>query len=164
MMYDRNDIPASLTSNRRLVWKTVIDSIDLQFYLPLFVDGLQLKEQPYATIAYLGCVDLITKGKNFEQTFPSIIVPLKKSLNIKNGKIQKRSLKILQLIASTGKGGEEFIPYLRQVLPLLNRHYLGSLREEVEATLNLFVVYGGVNAYKNIKYAIPRFDYVFSIE
>eukprot|EP00835_Amoeboradix_gromovi_P005126 NODE_453_length_8264_cov_0.316105.p4 type:complete len:168 gc:universal NODE_453_length_8264_cov_0.316105:6003-6506(+) len=157
--YDRNDIPATFQNNKKLLWKRNIKEIDLQLFLPLFVDGLQLNE-PYSTFAYLGTLDLIRHGTDFEKTLPSIIVPLKKSLLTRNTTKLKKSLQVLEIIVSTGDGGVAFIPFLRQFLPILNRHYSSVLQPFVEKTLNCFIEYGGEEAVKNIKFLIPMFDYL----
>ena len=160
--YDRNDIPVTIGKNKQLKWKENIDELDLIFYLPLFVDGLQLEEEPYSSIAYLGIKDLIKCNCELYQILPSLIVPLKCALSRHKKTTLKKTFEILRLI--TKGTGANFTPYLRQVLPILNKHYTGVLHTEVEDTLVCFVEYGGREALQNIKYVIPTFDYLLEID
>ncbi|XP_048456901.1 parkin coregulated gene protein homolog [Rhincodon typus] len=102
-------------------------------------------------------------------------VTVKNALNTRNKQIICTTLKVLQhLVVSADMVGEALVPYYRQILPVLNifknvnvntgdgidysqqkRENIGDLIQE---TLEIFELYGGEDAFINIKYMIPTYE------
>ena len=182
--YIRGDIPVQIlhgTSNR-VAWKGDLGSMDYHHLLPLFIDGLREKEDPYRFIAVQGSYDLIENGSVAKvlPVIPQIILPLKKALDTRDPEIIATACKIIQALVMIDGGstkmGEALVPYYRQLLPTMNlfkrqnynlndafdykqrkRLCLGDLIEE---TLQLCERFGGPEAFINIKYMIPTYEVV----
>jgi hypothetical protein len=171
--YERGDLPLSILQgvHNRLMWKMEIDKLDLQFYLPLFCDGLREVEQPYRFIAEEGVYDLLLHSPQAKilATIPLIILPLKNALNTREPRVIKRILKVLQTLVECGDLiGEALVPYYRQLLPVLSifkskKKNLGDamdykpddgIGELIDETLEKLEVTGGPDAFVNIKYLV----------
>lgn len=64
--YDRGDIPIRVHhsgSLNKVKWNIDPDQIDLKQFLPLFVDGLKEKMDPYRFLAILGSFELLEKNQ-----------------------------------------------------------------------------------------------------
>ena len=62
-------------------WKVDINRLDFQYYLPIFIDGLREKRDPFAFLALQGSKEMIdAAGKNDKllQVIPQLILPLKR--------------------------------------------------------------------------------------
>eukprot|EP01010_Urceolus_cornutus_P005521 NODE_969_length_1199_cov_220.571304_g734_i0.p1 GENE.NODE_969_length_1199_cov_220.571304_g734_i0~~NODE_969_length_1199_cov_220.571304_g734_i0.p1 ORF type:complete len:309 (+),score=83.41 NODE_969_length_1199_cov_220.571304_g734_i0:56-928(+) len=177
--YERGDLPIAIqhrANGNKIDWKVDIEKLDYHHYLPIFFDGLREKEEPYCFLATQGCFDLLEKGgSKILPTIPQLIIPIKTALNTRDPDIIVTMLKVLQqLVVSGDLIGEALVPYYRQILPVLNlfkaknnnagdqieygqrkRKNLGDL---IEATLELFEIHGGEDAFINIKYMIPTYE------
>jgi len=84
--YDRGDLPIKLDHNKNspcLKWLIEPIKLDYKFYLPLFLDGLREKKDPYRLVAILGSVDLLENGgPKIVETIPQLILPLKKVMRL----------------------------------------------------------------------------------
>jgi len=84
--YDRGDLPIKLDYARgsnKITWKINPDSLDYHHYLPIFIDGVREKVDPYRNLSILGTFDLIEKGGDkILPVVPQLIVPLKSTLKI----------------------------------------------------------------------------------
>jgi len=84
--------------------------------LPLFVDGLKEKTDPYRFLAILGSFELIEKNKTNQiiECLPLIIMPLKTALNTKDNDIVSVVCKFIQKILNDHPDvGKELVPFYR---------------------------------------------------
>jgi len=177
--YDRGDLPLQIFHGAvggKLAWKVDIAKIDYHYYLPLFMDGIREKEDPYRFIAIQGTYDLLDHGGvKVLPVIPQLIVPLKTALNTRDPEIIATTLKVLQALVLAGDmHGQALVPYYRQLLPVFNiyrgnnsnlgdamdfsqrkRNNLGAL---INDTLELLERHGGEDAFVNIKYMIPVYE------
>jgi hypothetical protein len=180
--YIRGDLPVQIqhgTSNK-LSWRVDIESIEYGHFLPLFIDGIREKEDPYRFIAVQGTYDLleVATTDRILPVIPQVILPIKRALDTRDKEITGTMCKVIQMLILFQGGsyeiGEALVPYYRQILPVLSlfkssncnlldrfdysqrkRRCLGDLIEE---TLQLLERYGGPDAFVNIKYMIPTYE------
>lgn len=180
--YIRGDLPVQIqhgTSNK-LSWRVDIETIEYGDFLPLFMDGIREKEDPYRFIAVQGTYDLleVATTDRILPVIPQVILPIKRALDTRDKEIIGTMCKVIQMLILFQGGsyeiGEALVPYYRQILPVLNlfkssncnlldrfdysqrkRSCLGDLIEE---TLQLMERYGGPDAFMNIKYMIPTYE------
>jgi hypothetical protein len=178
---ERGDLPLIVehgSSGPRPGWKVDIIKLDYHHYLPLFFDGLRELEEPYASIALRGAVDMLrVGGSKILPVVPQLIMPIKQCLNTRDPEVMRKALLILQdLVKSADLVGEALVPYYRQLLPVMSVYKdkdrnLGdkidySQRKQlnmgalVTETLTLLETYGGPDAYINIRYMIPTWESV----
>jgi hypothetical protein len=177
--YDRGDLPIQVFHGAvggKIAWKVDIEKLDYHHYLPIFFDGIREKEDPYRFLAVQGTYDMMEKGgPKLLPVVPQLIVPVKTALNTRDPEIMCTTMKILQTLVLSGEMiGEALVPYYRQILPVFSifkgrnqnigdkmeyaqrkRLNLGDLISE---TLNIFELYGGEDAFINIKYMIPTYE------
>jgi len=177
--YDRGDLPIQIYHGAvggKIAWKVDIEKLDYHHYLPIFMDGLREKEDPYRFMAVQGTYDMLDKGgSKILPVVPQLIIPLKTALNTRDQELVATALKVLQALVLSGEMiGEALVPYYRQILPIFNlfkaknlnlgdkidysqrkRLNLGDLIEE---TLEIFEIHGGEDAFINIKYMIPVYE------
>jgi len=177
--YDRGDLPVQLqhtATQNRISWKVEIEKLDYHHYLPIFVDGLREKEDPYRFLAVEGVCNMLEKGgSKILPVVPQLIIPFKKALNTRDAEVIVTTLKVLQaLVLSAEMVGEALVPYYRQLLPVFNifksatpstgdkidygqrkRQNIGEL---IDQTLEIFETHGGEDAFINIKYMIPTYE------
>lgn len=183
--YDRGDIPIRVHhsgSLNKIKWNIAPNQIDLKHFLPLFVDGLKEKLDPYRFLAILGSFELLEKNstKDIIECLPLIIMPLKTALNTKDMDVIAIICKFLQkLLNDHPNSGKDLVPYYRQLLPVFNllknrNCFLGdkieynqrkslNIGDLINQTLELMEVTGGEDAFINIKYMVPTYEsYVYS--
>eukprot|EP00834_Sanchytrium_tribonematis_P003553 NODE_140_length_16098_cov_0.678605.p12 type:complete len:174 gc:universal NODE_140_length_16098_cov_0.678605:12212-12733(+) len=158
--YERGDIPIILKPRNEIEWKKEVGQLDLQLLLPLFCEGLEIKKSPLCGVVEKGLYFLIQNGENISEVIPSLIVPLRRALNNKDPKVFLKTFCILRKLVKAPGCGTAIVPFLRQFLPCLSRYYNSNYRSQVETTLNCFVENGGIEAFQNIKYIIPTFEYI----
>lgn len=177
--YDRGDLPICIShgAKRSLTWKTDIEVLDLQHYLPMFFQGLRETQEPYSFIAFHGVQNLLAAGGNrILPVLPQLIQPMKMALDTKNKTVISRVLQVLQSLAKIAYVGEALVPYYRNLLPTLNmvmtlekKKNLGgaidygqrkkeNLYDLTAETLAVLEKHGGPSAYVNIKYMIPSYE------
>lgn len=91
--------------------------------LPLFVDGLREKQDPYRFLAILGAFDIIESSETDKliECVPLIIQPIKVALNTRDKDIICVILKfLLKLLKVHSEVGKYLVPYYRQLLPIMN--------------------------------------------
>jgi len=177
--YDRGDLPIQVTHSgtaNRIGWKVEIEKLDYHHYLPIFIDGIREKEDPYRFLAVEGTHNMLDKGgSKILPVVPQLIIPIKTALNTRDVEVISTVLKVLQKLVLSGEMiGEALVPYYRQILPMLNL-YKGcskntgdaidygqrkrlNLGELIDETLEIFEVHGGEDAFINIKYMVPTYE------
>jgi hypothetical protein len=177
--YERGDIPIQVAFDgpiRKVQWKVNFDKLDYHHYLPIFFDGLREQAEPYKFLAKQGTKELLAKGgPKILSVIPQLIIPIKTGLNTRKPAVVCRILEILQvLVKSAELIGEALVPYYRQILPTFNIFKNRNLNigdridysqqknknvgDLVDATLEQFEIYGGEDAFINIKYMIPTYE------
>lgn len=183
-LYDRGDLPVRVDQCRpghnTIKWTADLATIDLHYYLPIFVDGLQETQEPYCMLARRGFEELLCSpasgGARVLPTTPQLVMPLRSSLKSRSAEVIQAGLHALQLLAGCcPQGGAALVPYYRQLLPPISRHtednlsignaigdgqakQRGSLGDLVTATLNILERAGGPNAFHHIKYHVPTYE------
>lgn len=80
-IYDRGDIPFKIDYQgtlKKLIWKQDPKFLDYHHYLPIFIDGLREKFDPYRYLAVEGTIELIEKApEKIPPVVPQLILPLK---------------------------------------------------------------------------------------
>lgn len=185
--YERGDLPIAINQSgtgSRVQWKVDVEKLDYHHYLPLFFDGLREDEAPFDYLALNGCYDMLENGGGkILPVVPQLIIPIKVALNTRIPKVMSRVMKVLKKLVTSdtndaggGLIGQALVPYYRQILPVLNifknftknlgdhidyaqqkQESLGVLIDEV---LESFEMYGGEDAFINIKYLVPTYQSV----
>jgi len=177
--YDRGDLPILVEHERgtKIKWKEPsFEKFNFQLYLPIFIDGIREKTDPYRFLAVQGTFDLLDNVKdNVVKVIPQLILPLKAALNTRDAEIIAVALKVIsKLVTSSDLAGEALVPYYRQLLPIFNLYKnfnsnLGdgidygqrkkkNLGDLIQETLEIMEVNGGDDAFINIKYMIPTYE------
>lgn len=163
--YERGDLPVAIVHANRssITWKMPLEKLNLQHYLPLFVDGVREQQQPYMFLAYEGSLALVRSTAGTDRLLalvPQLILPLKHGLETRDTKTMTRVLKLIQeIIKACPAVGPALVPYYRQLLPVLNVFiHKGELATDIEETLALLEISGGDDAFVNIKYVSPTYE------
>ncbi len=179
--YERGDLPVIIRhrSKLSLEFQAAIESLDVSYYLPIFIDGLRERCQPFRFVAQEGTFQLIKRGDTSQivACLPELIYPIKFALESCDKPTIILGLRVLQNLASASRDiAENLVPFYRQLLPALNRYKhhkrnLGdqidfaqfkhdgrTLGETIEETLTLLDQTGGEDAFINIKYIIPTYE------
>ena len=128
--YERGDLPCKIDQKgvkNKLAWKGAIESIDFNFWLPVFMDGVREEEEPYQFIAMDGITQLLDHGgSKILPTLPVLIMPIKQALNTRRPIVVCRMMKVLQRLVTADANsprptiGRALVPYYRQILPVFN--------------------------------------------
>jgi len=177
--YDRGDLPILIehVAGTSIKWDIKdFEKFDYQLYLPIFVDGIREKFDPYRFLAIQGTFYLLDRvGDSIVKVIPQLILPLKNALNTRDTEIISITLKVIQkLVTSSTLAGEALVPYYRQLLPIFNlyrnfnrnigdkidynQRKKGTLGDLIQETLEIMEINGGDDAFINIKYMIPTYE------
>jgi hypothetical protein len=176
--YDRGDLPIQIEhgSPNKIAWKIEVNKLDYHHYLPIFMEGIREKQDPYRFLAVQGVFDLLTHGQaKVLPVIPQLIIPIKTALNTRDCDVIATTLHILQqLVTCSDTIGEALVPYYRQILPIMNLFKTKNLNQGdqidysqrkgqnlgdlIVQTLELFETHGGDDAFINIKYMIPTYE------
>lgn len=90
--------PGGPPGGRALKWITPIKDLELEFILPVFVDGLREKVEPQAFMAERGLQEILeaTPVKKLVKAIRSIIFPLKDNLRTLEDDICIKTLRTMQ--------------------------------------------------------------------
>lgn len=184
-VYERSDLPCVVDQrgvHNRLTWKAAVGSLDYGYYLPLFFDGLREEEWPYKFIAVEGTKDLLLHGgPKILPVVPQLIIPLRNAISTRRPGVMLTALDALQrlILADVRTGetpmiGRALVPFYRQILPILNifitsnknigdrtdygQRFQDVLGDRIQEVLNLLEIYGGEDAFVNIKYLVPTYQ------
>jgi hypothetical protein len=187
LRHERGDLPCQLDHGgvrNRIAWKLMVEQLDFHHYLPVFAGGLREVEEPYATLAEKGIHDMIQIGGplgRISHVIPQLIAPIKDALNTRDRHVIIKVLNVLQKIAKCDpqdnyRSGLVLIRYSKDLLQILNlfvtqTQNLGdcmdygsnptkNLGELVMSTLETFELYGGRDAFINIKNIVPIYQSV----
>ena len=183
-VYERGDLPVIISHGavNALEFKVPVESLDVSFYLPIFLDGVRERVPPYRFVATEGAVKLMesAQGDQVSACLPDLIYPLKHALEANHPPTVIMALRVLQKLCSVSQEvGEGLVPFYRQLLPSLNKyknrkrnlldqmdfaqfkHDGRTMGETIEETLTLLERTGGENSFINIKYIVPTYESYF---
>ncbi|CAF1259264.1 unnamed protein product [Rotaria magnacalcarata] len=190
LFYERGDLPCTIHhrgKGQSLKWFIDnLETLNIDYYLPIFTDGLCEIKYPYSFIALQGILDLIEHAshKIGIESLSKIILPLKRALYTNDQIIISRVLIVLQKLACGNDGaiGVALVPYFNQILPMINiikERNQGKLYQKqrqckivddyekdipnelvrlIDKTLIILEQYGGQDAFINIKFSIPTYE------
>ena len=177
--YERGDLPVKIdhcAGGNKLLWSGDVRTFDYHVYLPIFVDGLREVDDPYRFLSIQGVIDMIQAAPaKLLPVVPQLILPINNALATREPDIICSVLKILQqMLLQNPAIGAAFVPYFRSILPIFNlfrscEKNMGDqfdynqrrrldLGELIRETLELFEIYGGPDAFINIKYMCPTYE------
>jgi len=81
--YDRGDLPIQIEHGpqNKIAWKIEVSKLDYHHYLPIFMDGIREKVDPYRFLAVQGVFDLLDHGNaKVLPVIPQLIIPIKSKL------------------------------------------------------------------------------------
>jgi hypothetical protein len=182
--YQRGELPCTIEhglSGHYLSWAAPLDNLDYEYYLPIFFDGLQCKENPARFIARQGIDDLLYAAKGYpDRIIPCIknlVRPIRNALSKFDVDILLGVLKAIQLLVMCTDGvGPALLPYSKQFLaPIasfmdMNKN-LGDgidygqrkdddVGENVRKVLEMLEERGGPGAFEAIKFCVPMYQRV----
>jgi hypothetical protein len=179
--YERGDLPVVIRHGARLVleWKAPIHSLAIAQLLPIFVDGIREKHNPYRFVATEGAFNLITCGEpeRISGCVDELVHPIKCALDTHDPSTVILALKVLQGLSKTSPDvALALVAHYRQLLPTLNlfkaqRRNLGdrmdyaqfkqdkrNLGPVIEETLTVLERTGGPDAFSQIKFIVPTYE------
>jgi hypothetical protein len=180
--FDRGSMPIHVHHagiGNRAVWKVDMTTLDYQYYLPIFFDGIREKEDPHRFLAIQGTLDLLEHAKpgQVRPVIPQLVMPLKIAFGTRDREVMCVALKVLQTLVTTTPGAsDDLVPYFRQLLPVLNIYYRcnenigdsimygqrkqNNIGDLISETLMLIEQNSSAeaNAFINIKYMIPVYE------
>jgi len=180
--YDRGNLPIHVHHagiGNRAAWSVTMESLNFSYYLPIFLDGMREKEDPYRFLAIQGAIDMLECGANDKilPVIPQMVVPIKAAFNTRDREVMCVVLKIIKSLVMCVEGAADaLVPYFRQILPVLNifrnsntnigdcieydqrkNNNLGDLIQETLEKVELHAS-PGAQAFINIKYMIPTYE------
>lgn len=177
--YVRGELPCTIehgVSGHYLSWACPLENLDYEYYLPLFFDGLQCKDQPICFLARQGVEDMLFASRgNPNRVRPCIKIlvrPLRNALSKFDPDVLLGVLKaIQQLLKANPTLGEELVNYSKQFLAPMamflemdknlgdsidyGQRRRDDVGEEVRNTLELMEETGGPRALVQIKFSVP---------
>jgi len=180
--YNRGELPCSIehrSAGYALTWICPLQTLDYEHYLPMFFDGIRVKEEPFKFMAKQGVIELLEASKGYPERIlpclPEITKSLRIALNTRDPEIILTSLHCLQGVVECNAGiGKAMIPFYRQLLSIMNlfltkRQNIGDtmdfgqrkgedINAEIIKTLETLEQEGGPDAFVNIKYMVPTYE------
>lgn len=180
--YVRGELPCTIehgTKGHYLSWACPLEHLDYEYYLPIFFDGLQVKENPTRFLARQGVEDMLFSARNQpEKIIPcirSLATPLRNAFMKFDGDILLGVLKALQQLLKSAPGvGEALLPFSKQFMAPMglyledcknigdsmdySQRLNNDIGENVRATLELFEETGGPKALQAIKFSVPTYQ------
>lgn len=132
--YIRGELPCVLehgTSGNYLSWICPVDSLDYNYFLPIFFDGLQCKDHPYSVIVKLAIDDMIyCTMDHIDKLIPTIrhlITPIRNALLHQDASLTLNVVKVLQyLIKDHPSICKALVPQLKftitPMLPFMDKY------------------------------------------
>jgi hypothetical protein len=180
--YVRGELPCTIehgTKGHYLSWACPLEHLDYEYYLPIFFDGLQVKENPTRFLARQGVEDMLFSARGqAEKIIPcvrSLVGPLRNAFMKFDADVLLGVLKALQQLLKSAPGvGEALLPFSKQFMAPMglyledcknigdtmdySQRLNNDIGENVRATLELFEENGGPKALKAIKFSVPTYQ------
>ena len=128
--YKRNEFPFIIghkAVGNTIQWTCKQDEIDIPSMMPLFFEGLREKEQPFATIANEGILQLLRlaamRGEALGPVLPSCAAGLRAAFTSGDDVVLRTALRRMQdLLRADATVGRALLPLYPQLLPPLNTY------------------------------------------
>jgi len=180
--YVRGELPCTIehgTKGHYLSWACPLEHLDYEYYLPIFFDGLQVKENPTRFLARQGVEDMLFSARGqSDKLIPCIrglVGPLRNAFMKFDGDILLGVLKALQQLLKSAPGvGEALLPHSKQFMGPMglyledcknigdtmdySQRLNNDIGENVRSTLELFEENGGPKALQAIKFSVPTYQ------
>ena len=120
--YLRGELPCTIEhgiNGKYLSWACPLEHLDYEYYLPLFFDGLQVKEHVVSFLARQGIEDMLFASKGHPERIipivPMLARPLRNALSKYDTDLLLGVLKAIQQLVTCNVGvGEALMPYGKQ--------------------------------------------------
>lgn len=179
--YIRGELPCTIEhgTSMYLSWVCPLENLDYEYYLPIFFDGLQVKEPIVRFIARQGIEDMLYASRgNPERIIPVIPMlarPMRNALAKFDIDLLLGTLKALEQLVTCNEGiGEVLMPYGKQFLAPMG-FFMGmkknigdtidygqrkgdDIGEEIRKVLELMEERGGPKALRSIQFSIPLYQ------
>ncbi len=179
--FERGDLPVTIRHKARLAleFRSPINALNVAYFLPIFIDGIRERQEPFRFVAIEGSFMLINQGDPaiILSCIGELVYPIKFALESCHKPTIIVALRVLQSLCGVSREvAESLVKFYRQLLPALNRYKhhkrnLGdkidfaqfkhdgrTLGETIEDTLALLEQSGGSDALINIQYIIPTYE------
>lgn len=122
--YIRGELPCTIehgVSGKYLSWASPLEYLDYEYYLPIFFDGLQVKDKIITFIACQGIEDMLYASRGHPDrifpVIPRLVRPLRNALGKFDTEILLWTLKAMQQLITCNAGvGEVLMPFGKQFL------------------------------------------------
>jgi len=179
--YVRGELPCTIEHGAvmYLSWACPLENLDYEYYLPIFFDGLQVKEPVVKFIARQGIEDMLYASKGAPQrvipVVPLLAKPLRNALAKFDIEILLAALKAIEQLITCNEGiGEVLMPFGKQFLApisffMAEKKNIGDridygqrkgddIGEEIRKVLELMEENGGPTALRAIQFSIPLYQ------
>lgn len=122
--YVRGELPCTIEhgiSGQYLSWACPLENLDYEYYLPIFFDGLQCREQPACFLSRQGIEDMLLAARGSPQriipSLKSLVLPLRNALSKYDSFIALGVLKAIQeLVQCHSSIGKALLPFCKQFI------------------------------------------------
>ena len=179
--YERGRLPVKIKHGAvaKLAWARTLDRTDILSLLPLFVEGMQEKTNPYRYVAINGANDILAMADTdtLVAALPEMVTGLKKLLESNCRHNIVNALKIIQFLTkSDEKVAYALVPFYRMLLfqcslfkskkrCTMDKVDYAELKRDgrmvgeiIEETLDLLEATGGPDAFPNVKWMVCTFE------
>ena len=184
MYYNVGLVPCMIEhgpTGNKLNWTTPLSEVNMNKFLPMFFDGVKVKEHPYNFVATQGVEDMLgylhdnKAGARILGCLGELVHHMRVTLNIRERSLILLVLRCLRSLLHSGpEVGPAMTPYYRRLLPVLNLYWrnqrnLGDqtdyaqqkendLGATIQHTVELMEKTGSPDASMWIKYHIPTYE------
>ena len=178
--YEAGRVPATILrgTKPRVAWVTPIEEVNVVSNLPLFLDGVREKIEPFRFVACTGASELIACAlpADIVSCLPDCVVALRKALVTQDrDSMAQAVILIKELTLKDSSVAKALVPFYRMLLTTLSK-FKGFKRctfdrmdfakkdgrvigELIEETLDALAATGGAHAVANIKYLVAEWEY-----
>ncbi|CAD7975330.1 unnamed protein product [Amoebophrya sp. A25] len=180
-MFERGDLPIGLKHGARmsLEWRVPVENVNVQIYLPVFLDGIRERKFPFNYVSYEGSISMIRSlpQERLLPALPEAMASIHRNMAEKDRDVICKCIKLMRELIPRGPDiGEAMIPFYKLFLPILNlfvcewrnlgdqmdyaqRHEDGrNIAIMSQELLQLLERAAPENAFFNIKYQIPTYE------
>eukprot|EP00002_Diphylleia_rotans_P011080 TRINITY_DN2197_c0_g2_i5.p1 TRINITY_DN2197_c0_g2~~TRINITY_DN2197_c0_g2_i5.p1 ORF type:complete len:392 (+),score=74.21 TRINITY_DN2197_c0_g2_i5:48-1223(+) len=180
--YKRGDIPARIHHGAALnsiAWAAEWNELNFELLIPIFVAGILEQEDPISFIARQGAVELIHHAALEEVVplIPTLFPSILSALDTKHPQTMAWGLHLFNLLSAKDKlVADALVPYYRYLLPTIRmyidryipvdetheakRRKFLNFNEVLMQTLRIMEQYGGQEAIRLLKKAVPTYQNV----
>ena len=163
--YERGDLPVVIRHGAKstLEWNLPIESVNTAKFLPLFIDGIREKVNPYRCVASEGTFQMIDYSADSAilACLGNLVYPLKFALDTHDPATIELALSVIQTLSrKSAEIAAALVPHYKRLLPVLNMFKTRrvTLGNAIETTLMILDETGGPEAFAKIKYIVPTYE------